>query len=48
MAVLIIEPMAILVAGPSSACAPTPISSMYLPYLLSPICRNGRSSDARM
>ncbi len=47
-AVLIIEPRAILVAVARSAFAVTASSSMNLPYLLSPICRKGRSSDARM
>jgi len=47
-AVLIIDPMAIFDAVTSPAPASTAISSRNFPNLLSPICRNGRSSDARM
>ena len=39
---------AILIAVSVSTLACTASSSMNLPYLLSPICRNGRSSDTRM
>jgi hypothetical protein len=45
--VLIIDPRAILVADAGSASALTAGSSRNLPYVLSPICRKGRSSEAR-
>jgi hypothetical protein len=47
-AVLIIAPSAIFVDVTRSPSVSTATSSMNLPYLLSPIWRNGRSSDARM
>ena len=47
-AVLIIEPRAILVDVTRSPSARIATSSMNLPYSLSPILRNGRSSKARM
>jgi hypothetical protein len=46
--VLIIEPSAIFVEVTRSVCARIATSSKNFPYLLSPIWRNGRSSEARM
>jgi hypothetical protein len=46
-AVLVTEPRAIMMAVSRSTLASIAISSMNLPYLLSPIWRKGRSLEAR-
>jgi hypothetical protein len=47
-AVLIIEPSAIFVAVTESTSEVTAISNRNFPYLVSPICKNGRSSETLM